>query len=323
MLRLRPVFGLLAFFLVYACAPQNEQRPPLSMQQHPLFPPMVWPADNRPNALRRELGQQLFFDPILSRDSSVACADCHFPDRAFSDTVARSVGFHQRTGMRNASPLQDLAWRNNFFHDGGVRKLELQVFAPLFDSAEMAFQPIELEERLNRHPEYPDAFRRAYGRDPDFYGLVRALASFERGLISPVSDFDRWLMGEQQALSKKAKAGMSLFYSPRTSCGSCHSGIFLSDDRFYSIGLDNGNRDPGRYRITYQVKDSAHFRTPSLRSLRLTGPYMHDGSLQSLKDVIDHYNRGGGDDPLKDPRIRPLELTQAEQDALLAFLQSL
>lgn len=323
MYRLRALFFAVCASTLLSCEREKEAAAASLLSEHPLFPPMIWPADNRPNDMRIALGEKLFFDPILSRDSSVACGHCHFPDNAFSDTIALSIGFHGRSGMRNAPPLQNLAWRHNFFHDGGIRKLELQVFAPLFDSAEMAFQPIELEERLNRHPTYPKQFQQAYGRDPDFFGLVRALAAFERSLISPESDFDRWLSGEESALSEKAKRGMALFYSQQTACGSCHSGIFLSDDRFYNIGLANGNEDVGRYRITRKATDSAKFRTPSLRQLRLTAPYMHDGSLASLEEVIEHYDRGGGEDPLKDKRIRPLKLTEGEKDELLAFLKVL
>ena len=290
--------------------------------EHPLFPPLVYPPDNVPNAQRVALGRKLFFDPILSRDSSVACGDCHFPAHAFSDTVALSRGFHHREGFRNAPPLQDLAWRSSYFRDGGIRSLELQVLAPLFDSAEMAFDPLDLEARLKRSTEYRKDFQQAYSREPDFYGVVRALASFERSLQSPINRFDRFLLGEEDVLNASEKRGMQLFFSARTQCSSCHSGILFSDDAFHNIGWGI-EADFGRYRITHQVEDSAKFRTPPLRSIRITAPYMHDGGLKSLREVIEHYNQGGKADPRKDPRIRPLGLEEREKLDLLAFLEAL
>jgi cytochrome c peroxidase len=289
---------------------------------HALFPPVIYPSDNQLNEKRIALGRKLFFDPILSRDYSVGCSNCHFPQFAFSDTVALSGGFHSRSGFRNAPPLQNLTWRSSFFKDGGIRSLELQVFAPLFDSAEMALDPMDLEKRLKRHPEYPVLFQEAYGRSPDFYALVRALASFERSLVSEETTFDRFLMGDDEVMSEDEKQGMKLFFSSRTSCSSCHSGILLSDDQFYNIGVGMAE-DFGRYRITHLSSDSSKFRTPSLRNIRLTAPYMHDGSLTDLESVLEHYNDGGKEDILKDKRIRPLHLSKVEKEQLLSFLNCL
>lgn len=315
---------LVIFLFSEACKTRPEEaaiNPALEVE-HPLFPPLVYPPDNVPNAQRVALGRKLFFDPILSRDSSVACGDCHFPVHAFSDTVALSQGFHQRAGFRNAPPLQDLAWRSSYFRDGGIRSLELQVLAPLFDSAEMAFDPLDLEARLKRSTEYKEDFQQAYSREPDFYGVVRALASFERSLQSPINRFDRFLLGEEDVLNASEKRGMQLFFSARTQCSSCHSGVFFTDDAFHNIGWGS-TADFGRYRITHQVEDSAKFRTPPLRSIRITAPYMHDGGLKSLTEVIEHYNQGGKADPRKDPRIRPLGLEEREKLDLLAFLEAL
>lgn len=322
-MRLYASFFAVVFFLG-ACKPGLNDAPKAFAGEatHPLFPALIYPPDNVPNDHRIELGRKLFFDPILSRDSSVACGDCHFPAHAFSDTVALSEGFHQREGFRNAPPLQDLAWRSSFFRDGGIRSLELQVFAPLFDSAEMAFDPLDLEKRLQRSTQYKEAFETAYGRAPDFYGVVRALASFERSLQSPLNRFDLFLLGERKALSAAEKRGMQLFFSSKTQCASCHSGIFFSDDDFHNIGWGN-QADFGRYRITHQPADSAKFRTPSLRSIALTAPYMHDGGLKSLAEVIEHYNQGGKVDRRKDSRIKPLRLSEQDKQDLLAFLEAL
>lgn len=288
---------------------------------NPFFPPLIYPADNPPTIEKIELGRKLFFDPILSRDSTISCGSCHIEEMAFSDTTSVSSGFHAREGNRNSPPLENLAWRKSFFRDGGIRTLELQVFAPIFDSSEMAFNVYQIEQRLQANQEYRDLFHKAFKKEPDMYGVVRALASFERTITSSQSKFDEFILGNDSALNETERLGATLFFNNKTSCSSCHSGVFFSDENFYSIGIESA--DPGRQRITLKATDSTKFQTPSLRNVSKTYPYMHNGSLSSLEKVIEHYNSGGIDHPYKDPRVRPLGLSEQEKAALVAFLKCL
>lgn len=288
------------------------------------FPVVPYPDDNVPTAEKIKLGRMLFFDPVLSIDSSIACASCHFPEHAFSDIKALSTGVDGRPGFRNAPPLFNLAYQPNFFRDGGIPSLELQVLAPLDNEDEMHMDFQDAVDRLARHPEYPALFKKAFDRPVDGFGLVRALASFERSLLSGNSPYDQYLQGDENALTAHAVAGLELFKSERLGCATCHSGVLFTNFEFINNGLkEDYTSDPGRTRITRDYSDEGKFRVPSLRNVEVTAPYMHDGSLSTLDEVIDHYASGGSSHPVKSLLITGFQISAQERDQLIAFLKSL
>jgi cytochrome c peroxidase len=259
------------------------------------------PDDNRPTPAAIELGRQLFFDRRLSRDESVSCASCHQPDRVFSDGRPVAVGVFGRHGRRNAPAIVNRGYGRSFFWDGRVPTLEEQVLKPIEDANEMDLSVAEASERV--------------GVEAD--ELARALASYVRSILSGNSPFDRYVAGDVSALSSVEVQGLSIFRGTGH-CVSCHIGPNFTDEKLHNTGVAwNGERllDAGAGR--------GDFKTPTLREIGKTAPYMHDGSLSTLEDVVDFYDRGGRKNPDLDRSIRPLQLTADEKRALVAFLLTL
>ena len=297
---------------------------PFALQLPPGFPVPVTPADNPLTTASVQLGKALFFDPRLSRDGSISCASCHLPALAFSDPARVSSGFQGRTGFRNSPTLANLAYHSAFFRDGGVPTLEQQVIAPIHDAVEMDHD-INLVAAVLRDMEpYKQLSKQAYGRALDAWVITRSIANYERTLISGWSRYDRYVQGEANALTEQELRGLQLFTSAELNCTSCHSGFDLSDHAFHNVGqyLDYGT-DPGRERITLQPGDVGKFKTPTLRNVALTAPYMHDGRMPSLKHVIDHFASGGLPHTNLDPEMRTFTLSDADKADLIAFLESL
>lgn len=282
------------------------------------------------NPLTREsvvLGERLFFDPGLSADGTVRCATCHRPEHAFSDTRRISTGVYGRRGERNAPTLINRAWGRAFFWDGRTTTLESQVLHPIRDSVEMG-QPIPaLIERLRTDGSYRSAFARTYG-PIDSQAVARALASYVRTLRSGNASIDRWRDGDTTALSQSERRGLALF-SGQAGCISCHVGPNFTDEEFHNTGVSArlaryaGREDPGRARITGRAEDVGAFKTPTLRDVARTAPYMHDGSLATLEDVVAFYDSGGVANANLDVEIRPLALTGKQRRDLVAFLIAL
>jgi cytochrome c peroxidase len=293
---------------------------------HPEFPKHFGPFENKdPYPLTKaafELGRDLFYDPILSGDSSLACASCHFQASAFADPRPVSVGIHGTSGTRNAQSLQNLNWATSFFRDGTIHSLSRVPLAPLESEFEMDLNPAEMEERLRRHTAYPEKFKKAYGEAPSQKATIYALLAFQRMLVSAESAYDMFLLGDADALPPLALEGLELF-NGKAGCNSCHTGVLLSDEAFHNIGLYEVYPDKGRFRFTHLPEDDGKFKTPGLRNVAYTAPYMHDGSMRSLDEVLAHYNAGGNPHPLKSPLIRPLGLQENELVALKAFLMAL
>lgn len=288
------------------------------------FPPPPAPTDNLTTVERVTLGRQLFYEPLLSLDSSISCASCHHPSLAFSDPRQVSTGVHGGQGFRNSPTLTNVAYNDRYFFDGGIPSLELQVLAPLDNADEMQLNIHQAALRLREDSQYVYLFKQAYNRPPDSYGIVRALAAFQRTLISADSPYDRWLSGDQAALSAAAIRGEALFYSAELKCGQCHSGFNFTNNGFAHNGLlSNYTADPGRSRVTMAEEDIGKFKVPTLRNVEVTSPYMHDGSLLTLGAVIDHYAKGGQPHPNRSPLITGFSITKAERSDLLAFLHSL
>lgn len=287
------------------------------------FPDLEIPEDNQLTQARVDLGKKLFYDPLLSKDSSMSCASCHRQELAFTDLRAISVGIKGRVGLRNSPSLINVAYSPYFFYEGGSPSLEAQSLGPLETPHEMGLDAALLEKRLRGHPEYERMAQEAYGMGMKIYVVISALASFERTLISANSPYDSFVRGDTGALNEGEKRGMELFFGEKTDCATCHPAPLFTDFSLKNIGLKESFEDKGRYRITLDSADIGKFKTPALRNIALTPPYMHDGSMQSLEDVIDHFDRGGSGHVNQHSKVRPLGLTKQEKQDLIAFLNAL
>ena len=322
----RHISILAVLLLAAACTKEPVPQPePESLLQVPAgFPEPVFPEDNAFTEARWRLGKKLFFDPVMARDSSISCASCHLPQYAFSDTVAFSPGVADAPGVRNSPTLANVAYHPYFLREGGVPTLEMQILVPIQEHNEFDFNILLIAERLMQDEEYRRMSWEAYDREPDFFVITRALACFERSLLSGNSPYDQYAhQGKTDALSAAALRGKDLFFGERAQCGACHGGFNFTNYAFENNGLYEVYADPGRFRVTGEESDRARFKVPSLRNIALTAPYMHDGSLAKLEDVIAHYDNGAAAHPHKSPLVRPLGLTAQERADLLAFLESL
>lgn len=279
-----------------------------------------------PSARRKiELGKELFFDRRLSQNEVLSCASCHIPERAFSDNVAVSRGVHGTTGKRNTPTLLNLALQPYLFWDGRSSWLEDQALRPLESSEEMGSHIETTLARLNRIPSYQNAFRAAFDAEATLSNLAQALASFERTIFAGNSPYDRHMAGEREAMPPKAIEGLKLF-NGKGHCHLCHQGSSLSDGLFHNLGVgwDGQNfADQGRFGVTGIAKDKGAFKTPTLRQIAQTAPYMHDGTFSTLEAVVEFYDRGGKPNPHLDALIQPRRLSAQEKEALVEFLKCL
>lgn len=270
------------------------------------------------------LGKALFFDQRLSRDGTVSCASCHHPTHAFSDTMPLSLGVQGRQGLRNAPTLANVAYHPALFRDGGVPTLEAQVIAPVQEPNEMDHTLQGAADRLSDEYRYQQLSRTAYGRALDPFVITRAIAAYERTLISGWSRFDRfYYQGDALALTASESRGWQLFSGSALNCMACHSGFDLSDHSFQNVGQYLEYDDPGRARISLDPGDVGKFKVPTLRNVALTGPYMHDGAMATLSEVVDHFAHGGQAHPNKSPLMTNFTLTEQEKVDLVAFLYAL
>lgn len=283
------------------------------------------PEENPLTPEKVALGRRLFFDRRLSRDNTVACATCHDPQRAFTDGRTAPVGVFGRRGHRNVPALINRAYGAAYFWDGRAPTLEAEVLQPIQDRTEMDMTIEEVLVRMRREASYGGLFRRAFSSKPNPEDLTRALASYLRTILAGNSPVDRYLNGEREALSEKARRGLALFRG-KANCAACHLGANFTDERFHNTGVawrEGRLLDSGRSAVTGKETDRGAFKTPTLREVALTAPYMHDGSIPTLEEVIEFYDRGGNPNPYLDPELRPLRLTVEEKQALLALLRSL
>jgi cytochrome c peroxidase len=299
------------------------------------LPPVKFPPDNPPTTKTIALGRRLFYDPILSVDGTVACATCHDPTKGFTDNRGVSTGVRHQTGTRSAPTVMDSAYYDSLFWDGRASCLEAQAEGPITNPIEMGNTTEMVVQRLNENARYRGEFKNAWGADAITFEMVsKSLASFERTVISGNSAFDRYYYGgDKTALSPSARRGFTVFTDPkRGNCAACHTigknFALFTDQKFHNIGIgantDGSLADSGRYAETKNDADMGSFKTPSLRNAAWTAPYMHDGSVPSLKDVIDHYIGGGNSNPHLDKKIRVLDfLSGQERGDLLEFLNSL
>lgn len=275
-------------------------------------------------AYKVELGKKLFFDKQLSVTGQVSCASCHLPEFAFSDTVSKSRGVFDRSTKRNAPSLLNMESQPHFMWEGGVKTLAMQALVPLKDTNEMGSSIKELVAKLSKDKTYNEYAEKAFGRTFDAFVLTQALEAFQKSLVSRNSPFDRWyLKNEDVSFSASAERGFNLFTSKKMNCISCHQLPDFTDYSFANKGLYTVYKDLGRSRITHSNEDEGKFKVPSLRNVTLTAPYMHDGSIKTLREVVLHYSSGGSDHPNKDSRIQPFAINETEMEDLITFFETL
>lgn len=281
------------------------------------------PKNNPTTPARVELGKKLFFDSRLSGNNRMSCATCHVPEKAYVDGLAVSPGADGTPLARNTQSCLNAGFFNSFFWDGRAESLEEQALGPIQSKVEMNQGLDELESELAAIPGYVTEFESVFGTRPDRDGIAKALAAFQRTLVTGPSAFDRFLAGDKDALSDEAKRGFELFRGD-AGCIECHNGPLLSDGKFYRIGVSF--KDEGRAKVTGKKEDRFRFRTPSLRNIAETAPYMHDGSQKTLEDVVTFYFRGvpgSGPDSLSLDTESLDFLSFSDINAMVEFLKSL
>jgi cytochrome c peroxidase len=270
------------------------------------------------------LGKRLFSERRLSRDGTLSCAGCHDPRRAFANNRVVAEGIGRARGTRNVPAILNRAWGTSFFWDGRVTTLEQQALQPILNSEELAMMPDGVLA-VARSPRYLRDFRTVFGQDPTLDDVARAIAAYVRTIVAGDSPYDRFTDGDVRALSAPARRGLQLFRG-KGGCTSCHVGPTFSDEQFHNTGVawrTGTATDQGRGGVTHRLEDVGAFKTPTLRELRQTAPYMHDGSLATLEEVVDYYDSGGAQNSALDASLRPLHLSPGEKQDLAAFLKSL
>jgi cytochrome c peroxidase len=339
----RKIISALALFLsvaavlIYRRADQVRPVRPIGEPQTiatPLgLPPVPVPADNPVTVETVALGKRLYFDTSLSIDKSVSCATCHDPGHGFAYAGEVSTGVGGKIGKRNSPTIINAAYYTTQFWDGRENTLEKQAEGPVQNPVEMAHSLAGVVVRLTNDPSYVTAFERAYGAGPVTFNKVeKSISAYERRVVAGDSPFDRWYFGgDQHAVDKSVKRGYEVFRRvDKGNCASCHAiaehTALFTDNEFHNIGVGVRNGAPtdlGRYEVTHTDRDRGAFKTPSLRNIAETAPYMHDGSLDTLVQVIDFHAAGGNANPWLDSKIRMVHLTTREKADLVAFLKSL
>lgn len=280
------------------------------------------PINNRITPQRVELGKMLFFDPRLSGSNWISCGTCHNPSLGWSDGLPTAIGHGQKVLGRATPTIMNAAYIPLQMWDGRFRSLEKQALKPMEAIEEMNQNPDEVVKELQAIAGYRDAFEAAYkGEGISIKTIAKAIASFERTIVSNDAAFDRWIKGDKSAMSESSIRGFKIFEG-KANCVKCHSGFNFSDNGFHNIGLKDA-RDAGRYAIRKVKILIGAFKTPTLRDVALTAPYMHNGAYTTLKEVVEHYDRGGDAKENLSPNINALNLTEAEKDDLVEFMKSL
>jgi len=285
--------------------------------------PVKAPEDNPTTTAKVELGRMLFWDPRLSGNGAISCASCHNPALGWADGLPKSAGFNHQVLGRSAPTVLNAAYYQSQFWDGRAPTLEEQAKGPIQSPKEMNANPEKVVAIVNGIAGYRKRFQEVFGSPATFDTIAKAIAAFERTVVDLDSPFDRYARGDDAAIGEAARRGLEVF-TGKARCATCHSGPNLSDSRFHNIGLSDG--DPGRMKVSGKEEDLGAFRTPTLRNIALTAPYMHDGSMRTLRETIDHYERVPGDKPRPKALsvfMQPIKLTDAEKADVEAFLRTL
>ena len=283
--------------------------------------PVNVPKDNPQTPEKIELGKQLYFDKRLSKDDTVSCASCHDPKFGFSNGERFATGVGGAKGGRSAPSVINSAYYKQQFWDGRAASLEEQALGPIANPIEMALPVEDAVAKLNEIGGYKSSFQKVFGTDVTADGIAKAIAAYERTVLSGNAPYDKFKAGDESALSPKAQHGMKLFFG-KANCSACHGGPNFSDSGYHNIGIGMDAKEPdvGRVAISKLGGDTGAFKTPTLREIARTAPYMHDGSLATLVDVINHYDKGGIQNEYLDEELFELRLTPIEKAALLTFL---
>ena len=282
-----------------------------------------FPEDNPFTQAKAKLGQVLYFDPRLSRSNMQSCASCHNPSFAWGDGLPKGVGDHLHELGRRSPTILNAAWSEALMWDGRFESLEEQALGPIQGENEMNMPLDALIQKLGEIEGYRQLFAAAFDGESDITAdkIAMAIATYERTVISGEAPFDRWIKGERRAISPSARRGFELFNN-KARCATCHSGWRFTDDSFHDIGLFDDDIGRGA-ELPGIVKMQHAFKTPGLRNIDQRAPYMHDGSMATLRDVVDHYDRGGIERPSRSDEIRPLGLSEQEKRDLMAFMDTL
>jgi cytochrome c peroxidase len=311
-------FFLISVFILVKCQLKNGTDP-----NSPVLVP--YPKENPTTSDKAALGKLLFFDKRLSKDGSLACANCHDPRKAFTDQLRTSRGIKGQFTERNAPSLLNAGFLKTIMFDAHLKSLEIQVIVPIQEKTEMGHNMKHLIPKLRAIPKYQALAKKIFKRNFDAYVLTRSIAAFERTLVSLNSRYDQFIRGNKKALTKSEQAGLKLF-TEQLYCTQCHPTPFFTNFQAKNNGLYSDYakiNDKGRFRIHLDSNDIGKFKVPSLRNIELTYPYMHDGSLKSLEEVIAHYKNGGKKNPTQDKSIKSFNLSNKEKTQLLSFLKTL
>ncbi len=317
----RAAFVLALTLMTAAQAPRPAPPPvPLGLV------PVPWPADNPYTPEKAELGRFLYFDARLSADGTISCASCHKPEFAFTDGAATSTGIRGQKGNRSAPTVINRAYSMGQFWDGRAPTLEEQAKGPMANPIEMGHSHDGIVDTLKKIPGYRTRFRQVFGTaDIQIDQVAKAITTFERTILSGNSPYDRYKkLGLKNAMTETQRHGMYVFFY-KAKCDQCHEGINFTSGSFNNLGVgtDKPNPDPGYAAVTHKDEDWGKFKTPTLREVAHTAPYMHDGSLATLEDVVQFYDDGGKANRNKDERLKPLHLSQYEKASLVEFLKAL
>ncbi|NLO18726.1 MAG: c-type cytochrome [Ignavibacteria bacterium] len=321
-------FMLALILLLSSCSEKSETEPidDYKALAPAHFPPVPFPDDNPYSAAKAELGRYLFYDPLLSKDGSIAsCSHCMQQEASFANNKDLPSGFGGQLESRNTMPLHNVAYRENLMWDGRGTRVESNAYRSIFLPYIFGADTNVVNESLKNHSFYPEMFKKAFGENtvPSSYLASLAMATFARTLVSGNSRYDKYINGNKSALNESEIRGMELFFSDRTSCSECHSGIMFTDGDYHNTGTTSHYFDKGRYNVTNNWEDKGKFITPTLRNVEVTYPYLHTGEYWTLEEVINNYNLGGHEWFNKDTLIRPLNLNASERADLVNFLKSL
>jgi cytochrome c peroxidase len=318
--------------IVFACeCRKKEEAPPAAVKPFKITIPLglnedlMHPKDNPLTAEKIALGHMLYFDERLSADGTVSCATCHDPAKGWGDGTPVSTGIKGQKGTRNAPTVINSTYMFSQFWDGRAANLEEQAKGPLINPIEMGNPDHDaVVKRVKEIKGYQPLFQQAFGEGPTIDNIAQAIASFERTVLGGNSKFDRFQNGDASAFTPEEKLGMDLFFG-KANCTRCHVGATFSDSQFHNLGVAFNTEKPdlGRHDHTKKEEDKGAFKTPTLRDLTRTGPYMHDGSQVTLEEVVEFYDKGGEKNPNLDINMKPLGLTPEEKKALVAFMRAL